>query len=94
MLSQRATIGERFPAESTAVRPLARVYAYVDLLRAATAESLAALSTGERTAAQLLVMRMTMTDESSAVGELLAALVTCHHLVTVRHHVSATEESG
>lgn len=89
VLPERAAIGERLPAEPTAVRPLARVDANVYLLGAAAAEGLAALPARERPAAQILVVRVTMADEGTAVRELLAALVAGDHFIAMRHHVPA-----
>lgn len=89
MLPQRATIGECFPTEPTTIRSFTRMDTYMNLLRAATAECLAAFATRERTAPQILIMRMTVTHKSSSVREFLATLVASYHLVAMWYHMPA-----
>lgn len=89
VFSQGTTISKSFPTKSTAVRPLARMDTYMDLLRAATPEGLAALATWERATAQLLVMRVTMANESSSIWKFFSAFIASYHFVTMRYHMSS-----
>lgn len=87
MLSQCSTVGKCFPTEATTVRPFARMYTHMNLLRTTRPKRFAALFAWKLSARDICV-RMAMIHQRATVRKFVTAHIANDRLVTMRLHVS------